>query len=51
VASDEFQTEQHKATGFTTDKQAADQVIASGTMDRIINAHIKAMVGEAFRGL
>jgi hypothetical protein len=51
VASDEFQTEQHKATGFTTDKQAADQVIESGVMDKIVNTHIKGMMDEAFRGL
>jgi len=51
VASDQYQTEQHAATGFTTDKQAAEQVIESGTMKRIIDAHINAIVKEAFRGL
>jgi hypothetical protein len=51
VASDEYQTEQHKATGFTTDKQAAETVIADGTVDRIITAQIGAIVKEAFRGL
>ena len=51
VASDEYQTAQHKATGFTTDKQAADKVIADGTMKRIVDAHVKAIVREAFRGL
>ena len=51
VASEEFQTAQHAATGFTTDKQAADQVMSDGTMKRIIDAHLKAVVREAFRGL
>ena len=51
VVSDQYQTEQHKATGFTTDKQAADKVIQDGTLDRIITAHIETMVKEAFRGL
>jgi hypothetical protein len=51
VASDEYQTEQHKATGFTTDRQAAERVIADGVVDRIITAQIGAMVKEAFRGL
>jgi len=51
VASSEYQTEQHAATGFTTDEQAAQKVIESGTLDRIITAHIQAMVRGAFRGL
>ena len=51
VVSDEFQTEQHEATGWTTDKQAAEQVMTDGTMDKIINAQIKAMVDNAFKGL
>jgi hypothetical protein len=51
VASDEYQTEQHAATGFTTDRQAAEKVIADGVVDRIITAQINAMVREAFRGL
>jgi hypothetical protein len=50
VASSEYQTEQHAATGFTTDEQAADKVIADGTMKRIVEAHVKAIVREAFRG-
>jgi len=51
VASSQYQTEQHAATGFTTDEQAAQKVIESGTLDRIITAHIQAMVRGAFRGL
>ena len=51
VASEQYQTDQHAATGFTTDRQAAEQVIQSGTMKRIIDAHINAIVREAFRGL
>jgi hypothetical protein len=51
VASSEYQTEQHAATGFTTDEQAAEQTIESGVMGRIVEAQIKAIVREAFRGL
>jgi len=51
VASEQYQTDQHAATGFTTDRQAAEQVIQSGVMKRIIDAHINAIVREAFRGL
>ena len=51
VASSEYQTAQHERTGFTTDEQAADQVMQSGVMDKIIQAHIKGMMDEAFRGL
>ena len=51
VASDEFQTEQHAATGFTTDKEAAEKVLNDGTMGRIVNAQIRAMVDDAFKDL
>jgi hypothetical protein len=51
VASDEFQTEQHAATGFTTDKQAAEKVQRGRAMRRIIDANIKAMMDAAFKGL
>ena len=51
VASEEFQTEQHKATGFITDAQAAEKVVSSGVMKRIIESHIKRMMDDAFRGL
>lgn len=51
VASEEFQTEQHAATGFVTDAQAAEQVIEGGAMQRIIKAQLDAVVQEAFRGL
>ena len=51
VASSQYQTEQHAATGFTTDEQAAEQMIDNGTLDRIVTAHIQAIVREAFRGL
>ena len=51
VASDQYQTEQHKATGFTTDKQAVDRIIDNGTMSRIVETHLQAIVKEAFRGL
>lgn len=51
VASSQYQTKQHKATGFTTDEQAAAKVEKDGTMRRIVNAHVEAIVKEAFRGL
>ena len=51
VASDQYQTEQHKATGFKTDAQAVEKVMSDGTMNRIINAQIKAMMDDAFRGM
>jgi len=51
VASSEYQTEQHAATGFTTDEQAAERVVESGVMQRIIEAQLKAIIREAFRGL
>ena len=50
VQSSEYQTEQHKATGWTTDEQAADKLMKDGTIRRIVNAHINTIVKEAFRG-
>ena len=50
VASVEYQTEQHAATGFTTDEQAAEQTMESGVMGRIVEAQVRAIVKEAFRG-
>jgi len=50
VVSSEYQTAQHAATGFTTDEQAAEKVIDDGTMGRIIEAQLRAIVREAFRG-
>ena len=51
VASEQYQTEQHAATGFVTDAQAAEKVIDSGVMKRIIESQIKSMMDDAFRGL
>jgi len=51
VVSSEYQTAQHAATGFTTDEQAAEKVIDDGTMGRIIEAQLRAIVREAFRGI
>jgi len=51
VVSSEYQTAQHKATGWATDKQLADQAMTDGTVKRIVEAHIAAIVREAFRGL
>jgi len=51
VQSQQYQTEQHAATGFITDAQAAEKVINEGTLDRIITAQIQAAVRGAFRGL
>jgi len=49
--SSQYQTAQHAATGWTTDEQAADKVMSDGTVKRIVEAHITAIVREAFRGL
>ena len=51
VASSELQTEQHKLTGFVTDKQAIDRVTREGTMQRIVQAELRKVMREAFRGL
>ena len=51
VASEEYQAEQHKATGFMTDAQAVEKVDRDGTMQRIIQATLGSIVKEAFRGL
>ena len=51
VASEQYQTEQHKATGFVTDAQAWEKVQQSGVVDKIVQAHLNAILKEAFRGL
>ena len=51
VVSSEYQTAQHKATGWRTDAQIAEQAMSDGTVRRIIDANIAAIVREAFRGL
>lgn len=51
VQSVALQTAQHAATGWTTDEQAAEQIIGDGTMHRIVTAHVRAIVREAFGGL
>ena len=51
VASDQFQIKQHAATGFTTDKEAEKAIRDNGTFKRIVDAHIRAIVQEAFRGI
>ena len=51
VVSSQYQTEQHKATGWQTDQQIADRAMADGTIRRIIEANIATIVREAFRGL
>ena len=51
VYSQEYQTEQHKATGWTTDKEAADRAFRDGTVARHVMAEVESMVREAFRGL
>ena len=51
VASDQYQTAQHKASRFTTDRQAAEEAVSSGIVKRIVDANIAAIVREAFRGL
>ena len=51
VQSSQYQTEQHATTGWMTDEQAAEKVVSDGTVGRIVEAHINAIVKEAFRGL
>jgi hypothetical protein len=51
VYSHQYQTRQHKATGWTTDKEAADQAFRDGTVARHVLAEVDHMVREAFRGL
>jgi len=51
VYSHEHQTRQHKATGWTTDKEAADRVMQDGTVQRIVLGEITSMLNEVFRGL
>jgi len=50
MASSQYQTEQHAATGFTTDEQAAEKAVESGVVARIVEAQVQAIVREAFRG-
>ena len=38
------QTRVHKRTGWVTDKQAADRVVKSGRMDRIVKATVKRVL-------
>ena len=51
VQSSQFQTEQHAASNWTTDAQAADKIVADGTLMRIVQANVQRIVQEAFRGL
>ena len=51
VYSHKHQTRQHAATGWTTDKEAADQAFRDGTVTRHVLAEVDHMVREAFRGL
>lgn len=51
VQSSEYQTAQHEATGWTTDEQAAEKIVDDGTVKRIVEAHVRVIVREAFRGL
>lgn len=51
VYSHEYQIEQHKATGWTTDKQAADEVMSQGIVAQHVLAEVKSLLDEAFRGL
>ena len=51
VVSSQYQTEQHKATGWATDKELADKALSDGTVKRIVDVHIATIVREVFRGL
>jgi hypothetical protein len=51
VQSSQYQTAQHEASNWTTDEQAAQKIVADGTLKRIIQANVQRIVEEAFRGL
>ena len=51
IYSHEHQTEQHKATGWMTDKKAADAVFREGLVARHVMAEVHSLVKDAFRGL
>ena len=51
VYSHEHQTAQHEATGWTTDKEAADRALQDGTVARVVMGEITHMLNEVFRGL
>ena len=49
VQSSQYQTAQHKASGWITDVQAADDVISDGTMNRIIDATLSQVIRDSLR--
>jgi hypothetical protein len=49
VQSEEYQTEMHEATGWATDRQAADEIMSSPVVDQIIAAEMQDIVDRAFR--
>jgi hypothetical protein len=49
--STELQTEMHRDTGWTTDRQAVDKVFRSGEVGRVVQQEVAAAVKRAFRGL
>lgn len=51
VQSSQYQTEQHAASEWTTDEQAADKIVKDGTLARIVEANVRRAVADAFRGL
>ena len=51
VYSSEHQTAQHKATGWVTDKEAADRAFRDGTVARIVLGEVASMMDSVFRGL
>ena len=44
VQSDEYQTEQHKLTGWITDKKAVEELERSGLIGRIVMAEVHDLV-------
>ena len=44
IQSDEYQTEQHKATGWITDKQAVEEMEREGVIAKVVQAEIHDLV-------
>jgi len=51
VQSEQYQTEMHQTTGWTTDEQAWQKLERDGTINRIVIQAIDRMVRQSLRGL
>ena len=49
VQSHEYQQPMHEATGWITDKEAADEIMRSRVVEQIIAAEMRDVVDRAFR--